>query len=78
MVKDWFKGHGAAELLNVFKKWDSFYEKIVLLAAWYESRGLHTPWKNADIVEVFKPSMRRRTARNLWWERSVRSPARRA
>lgn len=54
MVKDWLKGHGAAELLNVFKKWDSFYEKIVLLAAWHESRGLHTPWKSADIVEVFK------------------------
>lgn len=54
MVKDWLKGHGAAELLNVFKKWDSFYEKIVLLAAWHESRGLRTPWKSADIVEVFK------------------------
>ena len=52
-VKDWLKAHGAAELLNVLKKWDSFYEKIVLLATWHESRGLHTPWKSADIVEVF-------------------------
>lgn len=54
MVKDWLKDLGAAELLNAFKKWDSFYEKIVLLAAWHESRGLHTPWKSGDIIEVFK------------------------
>jgi len=53
-VKDWLKAHGAAELLNVLKKWDSFYEKIILLAAWHESRGLQRPWKSSDILEVFK------------------------
>lgn len=54
VVKEWLRGHGAAELLNAFKKWDSFYEKIVLLAAWHEARGGQTPWKSADVSEVFK------------------------
>lgn len=53
-VKEWLKSHGAAELLNVFSKWNSFYEKIVLLSAWHEARGGHTPWRSADIDETFK------------------------
>ena len=53
-VKEWIKAHGAAELLNVFKTWDSFYEKIVLLGAWHEAREGHTPWRSADMDEIFR------------------------
>jgi hypothetical protein len=52
-IKEFLKSHGAAELLNRLK-WDSFPEKILLLGAWYESRGGATPWRSADMDETFK------------------------
>jgi hypothetical protein len=52
-IKEFLKAHGAAELLNRLK-WDSFAEKILLLGAWYESRGGGTPWRSADMDETFK------------------------
>jgi hypothetical protein len=52
-IKEFLKSHGAAELLNRLK-WDSFPEKILLLGAWYESRGGGTPWRSADMDETFK------------------------
>jgi hypothetical protein len=52
-IKEFLKAHGAAELLNRLK-WDSFPEKILLLGAWYESRGGGTPWRSADMDETFK------------------------
>lgn len=53
VIKDFLKDHGAAELLNRLK-WDSFPEKILLLGAWYESRGGSTPWRSSDMDETFK------------------------
>jgi hypothetical protein len=52
-IKEFLKDHGAAELLNRLK-WDSFPEKILLLGAWYESRGGSTPWRSSDMDETFK------------------------
>jgi hypothetical protein len=52
-IKDFLKTHGAAELLNRLK-WDSFPEKILLLAAWHEARGGSAPWRSADMDETFK------------------------
>src|ERR1700737_1066952 len=52
-IKEWLRAHGAAELLNRFK-WDTYPEKILLLGAWYESRGGETPWRSADMDETFK------------------------
>jgi hypothetical protein len=45
--------YGAGELLNHIR-WDTYPEKIVLLAAWYEARGGTVPWKSADMDAVFK------------------------
>ncbi len=52
-IKTTLKTHGGAELLNQLK-WDSFPEKILLLAAWYEARGGTTPWRSADMDDTFK------------------------
>lgn len=52
-IKEWVRMRGAAELLNLMD-WDTYPEKILLLGAWYESRGGDTPWKSADMDEVFK------------------------
>jgi hypothetical protein len=52
-VKSFLKEYGAAELLNRLR-WDSYPEKILLLAAWFEARGGTVPWKSADMDEVFK------------------------
>lgn len=52
-VKEWLRTLGAAELLNLMK-WDTYPEKIHLLGAWHESRGGDTPWKSADMDEVFR------------------------
>jgi len=52
-IKEFLKDHSAAELLNRLK-WDSFPEKILLLGAWYESRGGSTPWRSSDMDETFK------------------------
>jgi len=52
-IKEFLKGHGAAELLNRLK-WDSFPEKILLLGAWHEARGGTVPWRSADMDESFK------------------------
>lgn len=52
-TKDAVKTHGAGEMLNRLK-WDTFPEKILLLAAWYESRGGSTPWRSSDMDDTFK------------------------
>jgi hypothetical protein len=52
-VKVYLKDYAAAELLNRLR-WDSYPEKILLLAAWFEARGGSIPWKSADMDEVFK------------------------
>ena len=52
-IKDSLKAHGAGELLNRLK-WDNFPEKILLLAAWHESRGGGTPWRSSDMDGTFK------------------------
>jgi len=52
-IKTTLKAHGGAELLNQLK-WDSFPEKILLLGAWHEARGGTTPWRSADMDEIFK------------------------
>lgn len=44
---------GGAELLNQLK-WESYPEKILLLAAWHEARGGTTPWRSADMDDTFK------------------------
>jgi hypothetical protein len=44
--------YGAAELLNALG-WDTNSEKILLLGAWHEARGGNTPWKSADMDDVF-------------------------
>ncbi len=48
-LKTW----GGAELLNRIS-WDSFPEKILLLGAWHEARGGTTPWRSADMDEIFR------------------------
>ncbi len=45
--------YGAAELLNQMR-WETYPEKILLLAAWHEARGGSTPWKSSDMDSVFK------------------------
>ena len=52
-VRGYLKDYGAAELLNRLR-WDSYPEKILLLAAWFEARGGTVPWKSADMDDVFK------------------------
>ena len=52
-IKTTLKAHGGAELLNQLK-WDSFPEKILLLGAWHEARGGITPWRSADMDDIFK------------------------
>jgi hypothetical protein len=52
-IKATLKAHGGAELLNQLK-WDSFPEKILLLAAWHEARDGTTPWRSADMDDTFK------------------------
>lgn len=51
-VKSVLRGRGGAEILNQLK-WDSFPEKILLLAAWHEARGGTTPWRSADMDDAF-------------------------
>ncbi|MGI8602967.1 MAG: hypothetical protein ACR2OZ_08190 [Verrucomicrobiales bacterium] len=52
-VRAQLAGSGAAELLNHIR-WETYAEKILLLAAWYEARGENVPWKSADMDAVFK------------------------
>lgn len=52
-VRAQLNGYGAAELLNHIR-WETYSEKILLLAAWYEARGGNVPWKSADMDAVFK------------------------
>lgn len=52
-IKDVINKRGGAELLNQLK-WESFPEKILLLAAWHEARGGTTPWRSADMDDTFK------------------------
>jgi len=52
-IKAALKSRGGAELLNQLG-WDSFPEKILLLGAWHEARGGITPWRSADMDEIFK------------------------
>ena len=52
-TKNSLKTHGAGELLNRLK-WDTFPEKILLLAAWHESRGGGTPWRSSDMDGTFR------------------------
>ena len=51
-VKSHLKNYGAAELLNRVKC-DSYPEKILLMAAWYEARGGNPGWRSADMDETF-------------------------
>ena len=52
-IRETLKSHGAGELLNRLKS-DNFPEKILLLAAWYESKGGNTPWRSSDMDDTFK------------------------
>ena len=52
-IKALLNDRGGAELLNQLR-WDSFPEKILLLAAWHEARGGTTPWRSADMDDTFK------------------------
>jgi hypothetical protein len=52
-VKERLRAFGAAELLNRLN-WDTYPEKILLLAAWHESRGGDAPWRSADMDETFR------------------------
>ena len=52
-IKAVLNDRGGAELLNQLK-WESFPEKILLLAAWHEARGGTTPWRSADMDDTFK------------------------
>ena len=52
-IKATLKALGGAELLNQVK-WDSFPEKILLLAAWHEAREGATPWRSSDMDDTFK------------------------
>ena len=52
-TRETLKSHGAGELLNRLKS-DNFPEKILLLAAWYESKGGNTPWRSSDMDDTFK------------------------
>ena len=52
-IKATLKALGGAELLNQLK-WDSFPEKILLLAAWHEARDGTTPWRSSDMDDIFK------------------------
>jgi len=61
VVKSLLKSHGAAELLTLVK-WESFPEKILLLGAWHEVHGGGTPWRSADMDEVFKQAKERSPA----------------
>src|SRR6266436_2500575 len=47
-IKAVLNERGGAELLNQLR-WDSFPEKILLLAVWHEARGGTTPWRSADM-----------------------------
>jgi len=51
-VKEWLKGHAPAEILNRIR-WESYPDKILLLGAWHEARGGDTPWRSADMDDVF-------------------------
>jgi len=53
MLKTRLGSYGAAELLNQLQ-WDTYPEKILLLAAWHEARGGSTPWKSSDMDTVFR------------------------
>ncbi len=53
MLKTRLGSYGAAELLNQLS-WDTYPEKILLLAAWHEARGGGAPWKSSDMDTVFK------------------------
>src|SRR5262245_56607575 len=52
-VKNHLRQFGAAELLNR-AKCDIYPEKILLLAAWYETHGGNPGWRSADMHETFK------------------------
>jgi hypothetical protein len=52
-IKAALHDRGGAELLNQLR-WESFPEKILLLAAWHEARGGTTPWRSADMDDTFK------------------------
>ena len=52
-VKSHLKNFGAAELLN-HVKCDNYPEKILVLAAWYETHGGKPGWRSADMDETFK------------------------
>jgi hypothetical protein len=51
-VREWLKSHGAAELLNRLG-WESYPEKILLLALWHEAQGGAAPWRSADMDATF-------------------------
>ena len=53
MLKTRLGSYGAAELLNLLP-WDTYPEKILLLAAWHEARGGGAPWKSSDMDTVFR------------------------
>lgn len=53
MLKTRLGSYGAAELLNELQ-WDTYPEKILLLAAWHEARGGGTSWKSSDMDTVFR------------------------
>jgi hypothetical protein len=57
-VKSHLKGYGSAELLNRVKC-DSYPEKILLLAAWYEARGGNPGWRSADMDQTFAQAKER-------------------
>lgn len=46
------KSYAAGELLNRLAV-KTFQEKIVLIGAWHEAQGGHTPWKSRDMEGAF-------------------------
>jgi len=52
VVRAWLAKHAPAEVLN-FLKWDTYPEKILVLAACHEARGGGEGWRSADMDKLF-------------------------
>jgi hypothetical protein len=51
-VREWLKKHSPAEALNLLR-WESYADKILLLAATHEARGGGEGWRSADMDKLF-------------------------
>lgn len=52
LAKEWLKKHSGSEVLNLIK-WETNPEKILLLAAQYESSGGSEGWRSSDMETQF-------------------------